>query len=161
MSADLATIRAEAAAVYDSIKNRHTHTPDQAAAAAKVIELFLLAFKYHQYDEVRKLIAKDYKQHDQSVGTGQESIIDFAKHMRAQEIKNGANPEEPGLVLIDYKRIFVDGEYVIPHMHIARFPGDIGLQGIEPLHYKDGVFREHWTCLQPIPDPAELKNPVF
>lgn len=161
MTTDLPTIRAEAASIYAGLAHRHTHTPDQAAAATKVIELFLLAFKYHQYAEVRKLVAPDYKQHDQSVGTGRESIIDFAKNMRAEQIAKGVDPKEPGYVHIEYKRIFVDGEYVVPHMHIVRFPGDEGLQGIEPLSYKDGVFREHWACLQPIPKPEELRNPVF
>ncbi|KAL1799701.1 hypothetical protein ACET3X_000043 [Alternaria dauci] len=161
MGYDLTKIRAEAAETYKRISNLHTHDANQTAAATKLIELFLLAFRYYEFDEVRKLIAKDYKQHDQSVGSGAESIIDFAKHMRAEEIKNSRDPDAPGVARIDYKRIFVDGEYVVPHMHITRYPGDPGLQAIEPMHYKDGVFQEHWTCLQPIPDSANLKNPVF
>ncbi|KAF9701095.1 hypothetical protein EKO04_000967 [Ascochyta lentis] len=152
MPTDLTKIRADAAATYNSISNLHTHNADQTAAATKLIELFLLAFKYYDFDEVRKLSAKDYKKHDQTVEGGPESITDFAKRVRAEEIKDGCGLDEPGELGMEYKRIFVDGEYVIPHMHITTRSGQPDLQAIEPMLYKDGLSHEHWTCLQPMPD---------
>jgi len=102
-------------------------TPLQIEAAKATIELFLNAFEYHDYDAICRVVSKDYIQHNITVGAGQESIIEFAK----REFGDPAtNPE------IVYKRILVDGEYIVVHFHVVTRDGTDGVRAIEIPRYQ-------------------------
>lgn len=54
-------------------------------------------------------------------------------------------------------RAFVDGDHVIVHVHVVRWPGDTGLAAIDIFRMEDGMIAEHWDVVQEI--PAEPINP--
>jgi len=146
---DAQAIQAEVDEIYATeLTDQPPHTPTQVEACKQVIKLFLTCFKYNQYDDVRKLVAEDYKQHNVTLGTGSESIIEFAEQNR--------NPDGTSRMKLSYKRILVDGEYVI--VHIQGNLGQEAFKVVDIFRYRNGVFIEHWDSAEPIPAKDEWKN---
>ena len=146
---DKQAFQVEVDKIYAELIDQPPHTPEQVHACKQIIKLFLYVFQYHMYDEVRKLVAKDYIQHNLSISTGGESIIEFAEMNR--------NPDGSTQMKLSYKRILVDGEYIIIHMQ-----GDLGAKQfrvVDIFRYRNGVFVEHWDAEQPIPPRSEWVNP--
>ncbi|KAF9768735.1 hypothetical protein IL306_013920, partial [Fusarium sp. DS 682] len=133
----------------EQLTDQPPQTSQQIKAAKALIELFLTAFKYHDYERTREMIAEDYIQHNPTVGPGRESIIEFAE-------RETTNPNKP--VIFNYKRILVDGHYVVAHIHIDTGDGTEGMRLVEILRYENGVFKEHWDTLCPVPPKSECKN---
>jgi len=133
----------------EQLTDQPPQTAQQVAAAKAAIELFLNAFVYHDYNAVRRMVSKDYIQHNVSLGTGQDSIIEFAK----RECSNPAtNPE------LVYKRILVDGDYIVKQIQVVPRDGSEGERLVEILRYQNGLFTEHWDVVAPIPPRSEHKN---
>jgi predicted SnoaL-like aldol condensation-catalyzing enzyme len=133
----------------EQLTDQPKQTPEQIKAAKALIELFEATFNYHDYDVTRRLVAKDYIQHNVTVGTGQDSILEFA----ARECADPATRP-----LFGYKRILVDGQYVVVHLLVKMRNGMGDLKVIEIFRYEDGVFTEHWDSMAPIPPLSEHKN---
>lgn len=124
------------------------HGPEEVKKCRALIELFLEIFKYKNYERTREMVRADYIQHNIDIGTGVDSIIEFSEKQWAM------HDEFPELI---YKRIFVDGDYVIVHLKVE--DGPHGLKALEYLRYEDGQFTEHWDVVAPIPPRQEHKNP--
>ncbi|KAK2936747.1 hypothetical protein FoTM2_004694 [Fusarium oxysporum f. sp. vasinfectum] len=58
----------------------------------------------------------------------------------------------------NWKRIFVDGNYVIAHNHVENGDGTDGVRVVEILRYENGLFTEHWDTVTPVPPKSEWKN---
>lgn len=128
----------EAEQQHAELEHQPPHTEEQIKACKALIYLFLVTFKYRMYDEVGKIVAQDYIQHNEELGTGRESIIEFAE----------SRPD--GFAYMRFKRIIVDGEYVGGQLHVREGASDKeGLRVFELLRYKDGQFLEHWDTMQP------------
>ncbi|KAI7974979.1 hypothetical protein EIK77_002759 [Talaromyces pinophilus] len=134
----------------EHLTDQPPQTAEQIKAAKALIELFLAAFVYHDYARTRELVSKDYIQHNPSLGTGRESIIEFAE-------RETTDPNKP--FTCNWKRIFVDGQYVIAHIHVDMNDGTDGVRVVEILRYENGVFTEHWDTVTPVPPKSEWKNP--
>jgi predicted SnoaL-like aldol condensation-catalyzing enzyme len=133
----------------EHLTDQPPQTPQQIKAGKALIELFLATFVYHDYDRTRELVSKDYIQHNPSLGTGVDSIIEFAE----RETRDPNRPFE-----FNWKRIFVDGNYVIAHNHVETGDGTDGVRVVEILRYENGVFTEHWDTVTPVPPKSEWKN---
>jgi predicted SnoaL-like aldol condensation-catalyzing enzyme len=133
----------------EHLTDQPPQTPEQIKAAKALIELFLAAFVYHDYARARELVSEDYIQHNPSLGTGRESIIEFAE-------RETTDPNRP--FTFNWKRIFVDGQYVIAHNHVDIRDGTDGVRVVEILRYENGVFTEHWDTVSPVPPKSEWKN---
>jgi predicted SnoaL-like aldol condensation-catalyzing enzyme len=60
----------------------------------------------------------------------------------------------------EIKRSFVDGDYVILHVHAVREPGTRGNAIVDIFKLEDGKIVEHWDVVQPIPEnPANIHMP--
>ncbi len=55
-------------------------------------------------------------------------------------------------------RAFVDGDHVIVHVHVERWPGDPGLAVVDLFRCEHGLIVEHWDVIQEV--PATPLNPV-
>lgn len=146
--------RPEVAAEIDRIYKEQltgqppNHGPEEIKRCRALIELFLETFKYRNYERTRELVHPSYIQHNVSLGTGVDSIIEFSERSWKQW---GKMPE------LVYKRIFVDGDYVIVHLKVEI--GQHGLKALEYLRWENDRFTEHWDVVEPIPPPEEHKNP--
>lgn len=134
----------------EELTDQPKQTPEQIRAAKALIELLEATFTHQDFAVTRGLVSKDYVQHNVSVGTGQESIIEFSK----REFKDPATSP-----ILKYKRILVDGQYVTVQLHIAARDGSEGYKAIEIFRYENGVFTEHWDVVAPIPPKSEHNNP--
>ncbi|KAF5227776.1 hypothetical protein FANTH_14682 [Fusarium anthophilum] len=133
----------------EELTDQPKQTPEQINTAKAVIEFFEATFKYNDYAVTRRMVAKDYIQHNVTVGTGQDSVIELAN----RECSDPATRP-----IFEYKRILVDGQYVVVHLLIKMRNGTEDLKVIDIFRYEDGLFTEHWDCISPIPPVSEHKN---
>ena len=60
----------------------------------------------------------------------------------------------------DVKRILVDGEYGVVHLH-AWTTGEPGSAVVDVYRLLDGKVVEHWDVLQPVPETSANPHPMF
>lgn len=61
----------------------------------------------------------------------------------------------------DIKRIFVEGDFVILHVHARRRPGELGLAIVDIFRLENGKIVEHWDVRQPLGEVAAHPNGMF
>ncbi|KEF54943.1 uncharacterized protein A1O9_09386 [Exophiala aquamarina CBS 119918] len=144
---------------YANLKDQPPHTPEQVAKVKALIRLYVLCWIHCKYDEVRKMVHPDYKQHNYTVISGGESIIIYSERFR-EYIKAQSGKDEINIDM-RLKRIFVDGDYIIVHSHVIRWEGDKGQNVMDIFRYQDGQFTEHWDVITDVPDHCENTNGVF
>lgn len=92
-----------------------------------------------------------YTQHNPNAGDGPEGFKNFLAFLREKF------PESRS----EIKRVFVDGDYVILHVHAVRAPGERGVAIIDIFKLENGKIVEHWDVAQPIPEKAANANGMF
>jgi predicted SnoaL-like aldol condensation-catalyzing enzyme len=100
---------------------------------------------------VDEFFADDYIQHSPLAATGAQGLKDFLDWARAR------SPDAEHRV----KRIFVDGDYVIAHVHVIIKPGDRGNAVVDIFRIANGRIAEHWDVGQEIPVASANNNGVF
>jgi len=111
---------------------------------------FVLAM-YHEVligmnpDAVDRYISPNYIQHSSLAPPGVDALKEFLVKIRAE------SPDAEQTI----KRAFVDGDHVITHVHVKRWPGDPGLAVVDIFRVEDGMIVEHWDVIQEVPE-----NPV-
>lgn len=100
---------------------------------------------------VDRYIAADYIQHSPLAAPGREALKQFLDHIKHE------TPE----AVHDIKRSFVDGDFVIVHHNVRRFPGDPGFAVVDMFRIADGRIVEHWDVLQPVPVDGINPNSMF
>ena len=58
-------------------------------------------------------------------------------------------------------RAFADGDHVIVHVELHRWPGDPGMAVVDIFRMQDGMVAEHWDVLQDIPADPVNSNGMF
>lgn len=103
-----------------------------------------VAGAFHRY------VAPDYVQHNPGIADGRDAAIAALAPMFAA----------PGS-RFDVKRILVDGDMAVIHLHGRS--GSIGAGGAVADIYRlrDGRIVEHWDVLQPVPAAAANPHPMF
>jgi predicted SnoaL-like aldol condensation-catalyzing enzyme len=61
---------------------------------------------------------------------------------------------------LDVKRVIVDGEYGVVHLH-AWNTGERGGAVVDIYRLLDGKVVEHWDVLQPVPEFSANPHPMF
>ena len=100
---------------------------------------------------VDRFIAPDYIQHSRLAAPGRNGLKTFLDGARA------ASPQ----AVHDVKRSFVDGDHVIVHYHVRRWPDDPGLAVIDIFRIDNGLIAEHWDVLQDVATEGPNPNPIF
>jgi len=100
---------------------------------------------------VDRFIAPDYIQHNPNVETGSAPLKAFLDHIKA------VNPEG----VHDVKRMFADGDHVIVHHHVRRWPGDIGWAVVDIFRIENGLIVEHWDVAQDVVVEGPNPNGMF
>ena len=100
---------------------------------------------------VDDFFAPDYIQHSPLAATGAQGLKDFLTWART------ASPLAEHRV----KRLFVDGEHVIAHVHVIIEPNTAGHAVIDIFRIENGKIAEHWDAAQPIPTQIAHQNGIF
>ena len=58
-------------------------------------------------------------------------------------------------------RAFADGDHVIVHIELHRWPGDPGMAVVDIFRLEDGMIVEHWDVIQDIPVQPVNPNSMF
>ena len=100
---------------------------------------------------VDEFFARDYVQHNPLAATGAQGLKDFLDWARARA------PAAEHRV----KRMFVDGDYVIAHVHVIINPGDLGNAVVDIFRVAQGRIAEHWDVAQEVPTESANANGMF
>lgn len=125
-----------------------SRTAQEEANLRLVLEMFEQVLNPMDSSAVERFISADYIQHNPSVEPGRESLKAFLDMIREQ------TPE----AVHDVKRAFVDGDHVIVHYHVRRWPGDTGWAVIDIFRVEDGMIAEHWDVMQDVTEGGP--NPI-
>ncbi|MFM5953439.1 MAG: nuclear transport factor 2 family protein [Novosphingobium sp.] len=96
-------------------------------------------------------IRPDYIQHSSLAEPGVQALKDWLDARRA---------DSPDAVQTIH-RAFADGDHVIVHVELHRWPGDPGMAVVDIFRMQDGMVAEHWDVLQDIPTDPVNSNAMF
>jgi predicted SnoaL-like aldol condensation-catalyzing enzyme len=96
-------------------------------------------------DKVEAYLSPDYIQHGALAEPGLEPLNAFLAKVRKE------SPDAKQTI----HRSFADGDHIIVHVHLDRWPGDPGLAVVDIYRCEDGEIVEHWDVIQDVPE-----NPV-
>ena len=115
-----------------------TRTPAEDANLKLVLDMFEQVLNPMDSSAVDRFIDPGYIQHNQSVEPGREALKAFLDMIRGQNAD----------AVHDIKRAFVDGDHVVVHYHVRRWPDDLGWAVIDIFRIENGRIKEHWDVLQ-------------
>ena len=62
---------------------------------------------------------------------------------------------------VNIHRAFVDGDFVVCHVHVKRHPADAGLAVVDIFRTDGTAILEHWDVLMEVPANPVNTNPLF
>ena len=102
-------------------------------------------------DAALAYVGDRYVQHNPNAPDGAEGFRKFIGFLR-EKFPNSHS---------EIKRSFVDGDYVILHVHAVREPGTRGNAIVDIFKLENGKIVEHWDVVQPIPENPANNNTMF
>ena len=102
-------------------------------------------------DKVDAHLPPHYIQHSSLAEPGLEPLKVFLARVRKD------SPDARQTI----HRAFVDGEHVIVHVHVERWPGDPGLAVVDIFRCENGEIVEHWDVVQEVPTNPVNPNGMF
>jgi len=126
-------------------------TAAEQATLDRVLAMYhevLIAMDAQKVDE---FIAPGYIQHSSLAAPGREALKRFLTDVRH------ASPNARQTI----HRAFVDGDHVIVHVHVERWPCDPGLAAIDIFRCENGSIVEHWDVIQAVPVEPINPNTMF
>ena len=97
-----------------------------------------------------KHVVENYIQHNPGIADGRAAAV-------AALTPKFSNPT----ARFEVKRIIVDGEYAVIHLHARLSPEVRGGAVADIYRLKSGKIVEHWDVLQPVPETAANANTMF
>ena len=114
-------------------------------------EFYDKAINQKDFDAAAKYIGSRYVQHNPNAADGPEGFHKFVDFLR-EKFPNSHS---------EIKQIFVDGDYVILHVHAVREPGTRGNAIVDIFKLENGKIVENWDVVQPIPEKSANANGMF
>jgi predicted SnoaL-like aldol condensation-catalyzing enzyme len=100
---------------------------------------------------VDAFVAPAYIQHSSLAEPTVAALRAFLDHVRQE------SPDATQTV----HRMMADGDLVMAHVHVVRWPGDPGLAVVDIFRCADGLIVEHWDVIQDVPANPVNPNPMF
>jgi len=126
-------------------------TPREEANLALVLEMYRNVLIAMDSSAVDRYISPDYVQHSSLAEPGVAALKAFLDRVRAE------SPEAVQTI----HRAFADGDHVVTHTHVVRWPGDPGLAVVDIFRCADGLIVEHWDVIQDVPTDPVNPNSMF
>jgi predicted SnoaL-like aldol condensation-catalyzing enzyme len=123
----------------------------QEANRKAVLEFYEKGINQKDADAAIAYMGDRYVQHNPNAADGPEGFRKFVGFLR-EKFPNSRS---------EIKRSFVDGDYVIVHVHAVREPGTRGTAIVDIFKLENGKIVEHWDVAQPIPENPANSNTMF
>ncbi|MDP5008574.1 MAG: ester cyclase [Glaciimonas sp.] len=102
-------------------------------------------------DAALKYLGDRYVQHNPQAADGPEGFRQFVSFLREKYPQSHS----------EIKQSFVDGDYVILHVHSIDAPGERGSAIVDIFKLEKGKIVEHWDVIQAIPETSANTNGMF
>jgi predicted SnoaL-like aldol condensation-catalyzing enzyme len=116
-----------------------------------VLDFYDVVINRQQYERASEFLDDNYIQHKPEVKTGPQGVLDFVQSIYANAPNHKAH----------IVRSFVDGDYVILHVHIMNAVEAKDLAVMDIFRVENGKLMEHWDVASPVPATAKNVNGVF
>lgn len=123
----------------------------QEANRKAVLAFYDKGLNQKDADAALAYVGNRYVQHNPGAADGPDGFRKFIGFLR-EKFPNSHS---------EIKRSFVDGDYVILHVHAVREPGTRGNAIIDIFKLEDGKIVEHWDVVQPVPENPANNNTMF
>ncbi|MGY4320010.1 nuclear transport factor 2 family protein [Bradyrhizobium sp. JR3.5] len=123
----------------------------QEANRKAVLAFYEKGLNQKDADAALAYVGNRYVQHNPGAADGPDGFRKFIAFLR-EKFPNSHS---------EIKRSFVDGDYVILHVHAVREPGTRGNAIIDIFKLEDGKIVEHWDVVQPVPENPANSNTMF
>ncbi|MVT70330.1 polyketide cyclase [Bradyrhizobium pachyrhizi] len=123
----------------------------QEANRKAVLAFYEKGLNQKDADAALAYVGNRYVQHNPGAADGPEGFRKFIGFLR-EKFPNSHS---------EIKRSFVDGDYVILHVHAVREPGTRGNAIVDIFKLEDGKIVEHWDVAQPVPENPANNNTMF
>ena len=128
-----------------------TSEAQQEANRQAVLAFYEKGLNQKDADAALAYVGNRYVQHNPGAPDGPEGFRKFIGFLR-EKFPNSHS---------EIKRSFVDGDYVILHVHAVREPGTKGSAIVDIFKLENGKIVEHWDVVQPIPENPANNNTMF
>ncbi|AUC95861.1 nuclear transport factor 2 family protein [Bradyrhizobium sp. SK17] len=128
-----------------------TSEAQQEANRKAVLAFYEKGLNQKDADAALAYVGNRYVQHNPGAADGPDGFRKFIAFLR-EKFPNSHS---------EIKRSFVDGDYVILHVHAVREPGTRGNAIIDIFKLEDGKIVEHWDVVQPVPENPANSNTMF
>jgi predicted SnoaL-like aldol condensation-catalyzing enzyme len=125
--------------------------PQQEANRTAVLAFYDKGLNQKDADGALAYVGDRYVRHNPNAADGPEGLRKFIAFLREKF------PNSHG----EIKRSFVDGDYVILHVHAVREPGARGNAIVDIFKLENGKIVEHWDVVQAIPENPANGNTMF
>ena len=126
-------------------------TAQQEANRRAVLAFYEKGLNQKDADAALQYVGSRYVQHNPTAADGPEGFRKFVAFLREKFPKSRS----------EIKRSFVDGDYVVLHVHVVREPGTRGNAIVDIFKLENGKIVEHWDVNQPVPETAANRNGMF
>ena len=138
-------------AFASSVSSASAGDAKEEANRKVVLDFYEKGLNQKNADAAIALMGDRYVQHNPNAADGPEGFRKFIGFLR-EKFPNSKS---------EIKRSFVDGDYVILHVHAVREPGTRGSAIVDIFKLENGKIVEHWDAVQPIPETAANSNGMF
>jgi predicted SnoaL-like aldol condensation-catalyzing enzyme len=134
------------------MEDRETMRTEQEEKNLKaVLDFYDVIVNGRQYERAGEFLDDNYIQHKPEVETGAQGVLDFVRSVYDQAPLHRAR----------IVRSFVDGDYVILHVHIMNAVEAPNLAVMDIFRVEDGKLMEHWDVASAVPETSRNANGVF
>lgn len=127
------------------------YTPQEQANLDHVRGLYRDVLMALDSSRVDDYIRPDYIQHSSLAEPGVQALKDWLDARRE---------DSPDAVQTIH-RMFADGDHVIVHIELHRWPGDLGFSIVDIFRLEGGMIAEHWDVLQELTADPVNPNSMF
>jgi predicted SnoaL-like aldol condensation-catalyzing enzyme len=128
-----------------------TSEAQQEANRKAVLAFYEKGLNQKDADAALAYVGDRYVQHNPGATDGPDGFRKFIAFLR-EKFPNSHS---------EIKQSFVDGDYVILHVHAVREPGTRGNAIVDIFKLENGKIVEHWDVVQPIPENSANSNTMF
>ena len=129
----------------------HALTAQEQSNKDTVLAFYEAAINKKDAEAALAFVGPQYIQHNPRAPDGVDGLKGFLGFLKAN------SPDSRGTV----KRVVVQGDLVVLHVHSVPVPGALGNAIVDIFRLENGKIVEHWDVMQAVPDKAANTNTMF